>query len=149
MLVMAVHPRAGFAQRQRVNMWVRHSPESWDTVSAFSSGNLNLNLLTGYRLLREWKAEVQLITCVETEEEVDDAYRFLEELCDLSRLPSRVERRVVVGSFEEQLEAVPTADVNIIGLPRRPNPTLMRRWVEVSRSTCIFVRDSGGESALV
>ncbi len=149
MLVMAVHPRAGFGRKKRVNMWVRQAPGSWEPEAAFRSGNLNLNLLTGFRLMREWDAEVNLMTCIRDEDDRENAERFLEELCDLSRLPAKVRRQVVVGDFHEQLREAEIADVNIIGLPPEPNPKLMREWVEVSHGTCIFVRDSGRESALV
>ncbi len=149
MLVIAVHPKAGFGRRKRVHLWVQRSPQSWDPVAAFSSGNLNLSLLTGFRLLREWEADVSLMTCVRTEAGRERADRFLEALCDLARLPAHVRRTVLVGAFEEQIAAAPVADVSVIGLPPDPDPESIRRMVELTHSTCIFVRDSGRESALV
>ncbi|MEM9068361.1 MAG: amino acid permease [Myxococcota bacterium] len=149
MMIVAAHPKAGFGQRKRVNLWVRPAPGSWDAVDAFSSGNLNLNLLTGFRLLREWRADVRLMTCVHSEDEIPAARDFLRQLADLARLPTRVHREVVVGSFEECLESASIADVNLIGMPPDPDPALMKRWVSLARGSCIFVRDSGRENALV
>ena len=149
MIIVASHPNAGFGQRKRVNLWVRAAPGNFQAEAAFSSGNLNLNLLTGYRFLREWRADMQLITCVTDPKDTADAERFLSDLCDLARLPSQVKRKVMVSNFEEALARADIADVNVIGVPPEPDSELLRRWVEVSRGSCIFVCDSGRENALV
>jgi solute carrier family 12 (sodium/potassium/chloride transporter), member 2 len=149
MVVVATHPLAGLGQRRRVNLWVRPAPGTWDPAPAFSSGNLNLNLLMGYRLMRQWDAEVTLLTVVTDEGEAAAASRFQEELCDLARYPDRVERRVVVGDFEQCLASATTADVNLIGLPANRDAAYFRKLVVTARSTCLFVCDSGRESALV
>jgi hypothetical protein len=39
--------------------------------------------------------------------------------------------------------------VTVIGLSPVPDPNAMRQWVQSAGSACIFVRDSGRESALV
>jgi amino acid transporter len=149
MVVVAMHPLAGLGQRRRVNLWVRPAPGTWDPVAAFSSGNLNLNLLMGYRLMRQWRAEVNLLTVVRDEAEVPLARRFQDELCDLARYPASVERRAVAGGFEACLEAAPDADINLIGLPSNRDAAYLRHLVATARSTCLFVCDSGRESALV
>ncbi len=149
MLIIAMHPKAGFGERKRVNLWVRTPPGELDAVEAFSSGNLNLNLLTGYRLLRRWGADVRLISCVPEGTDVEAVLAFQHELRDLARFPSDVECKVMVGGFEESLADAPIADVNIIGMPPSPDPELLKRWVGLAHATCIFVRDSGRENALV
>jgi uncharacterized membrane protein len=149
MAVVAMHPLAGLGQRNRINLWVRPAPATWDPVAAFSSGNLNLNLLTGYRLMRQWNAGVNLLTVVASESDQAAARRFQDELCDLARFPRNVERTVLAGGFERCLEDAPTADITLIGLPANRDASYLRRLVTLSRSTCIFVCDSGRESALV
>jgi solute carrier family 12 (sodium/potassium/chloride transporter), member 2 len=149
MVVVAMHPAAGLGHRRRVNLWVRPAPGTWDPVAAFSSGNLNLNLLTAYRLLRQWDAEVTMLTVIGDEADEAAARGFQEELCDLARFPASVEREVVVGGFERCLEQAPDADINIVGLPANRDSAYLRQLVTISRSTCIFVCDSGRESALV
>ena len=67
----------------------------------------------------------------------------------LARLPAKVNRRVVAGDFRHWLRELPAADVNIIGLPAEPDRAQLQELVEHARSTCIFVWDSGRESALV
>ena len=147
MIVVGMHPKAGFGERKRVNIWVQSAPDTWDATVAFSSGHLNLNLLTGYRLMREWEAETTITTVVRDEEDVPDAEGFLEELCDLARLPKRVQRRVLVGGFHDCLREPPIADVNLMGLPA--DRDRMEELIAIARSTVIFVWDSGRESALV
>ena len=150
MLVVAMHGKAGFGQRECVNMWVRPAPGTWDAEVAFGSGNLNLNLLTGFRLMREWKAEINLITVVESQDDVEAAEAFLGELCDLARYRhSKVNRLVLVGPYWEALDAAPVADVNIVGIPPDPDAADLVKKVERLKSTLICVRDSGRESALV
>jgi len=149
MLFVALHPKAGLGERATVNLWVQPAPGSTDARDAFASGNLNLNLLTGYRLLREWNADVRFLTCVRSPEEVPAAEVFQRELCDLARFPTRrVERTVLVGELGELTAHAPLADVNVLGMPASPDPERMEEWVEALRSSCIFVRDSGRESAL-
>ena len=46
------------------------------------------------------------------------------------------------------LPRAPQADLNIFGLQPDPNFDTIRRLVEETDSTCMFVRDSGLESAL-
>ncbi len=150
MLVVAMHGKVGFGQRERVNLWVRPAPGTWDAEAAFKSGNLNLNLLTGYRLMREWKATVTMITVVSSEDEVAEAEQFLSDLCDLARYrKSKVQKLVLVGPYWETLEDAPVADVNVVGIQPDPDAVDLTRKVEKLKSTLICVRDSGRESALV
>jgi solute carrier family 12 (sodium/potassium/chloride transporter), member 2 len=143
------HPKAGLGHRKRVTLWVQASPGSWDAGSAFGPGrNLNLTLLMGFRLMNKWQAELHVVTCVPDEEAKAGAERFLRELCDLARIPSSARRHVMVGGFVNCIERAPTADLNILGLQPDPDFDFVRDMVTRSRSTCLFVADSGRESAL-
>ncbi len=55
---------------------------------------------------------------------------------------------VVTEPFANYLVHAPQADVSIFGLGPRPDFAFMRRMVTETRSTCLFARDSGRESAL-
>ena len=147
-LMVALHPKAGLGQRNIVNVWVRAHPQSWDPHKAFEAGSLNLILLMAYRLMRTWNAEVNLFTVVPTADQEEPARRFLDELCDLTRFPNEARREVRVGAFEQVLSTVPVADVNVMGIQPEPNFAFTKRMVHASRSTCLFVLDSGRESAL-
>lgn len=143
------HPTVGLGQRKSVNVWVRPAPRTWDPIAAFGPGNMNLILLTAYRMMREWGAEVRLITVVPDAEQIPRARRFQAELCDLTRLPNHVLHRVFVGKFEDWLERAPVADLNVLGLLPEFDAPYLRGIVAKTKSTCIFVKDSGRESALV
>jgi len=149
MMVVCIHPRAGFGQRKTINLWVHPRNDKWDTDEAFASGNLNLALLTGYRLMRQWNKHLRLITAVENDEDHARAEKFQRELMDLVRLPETIERTIIRGSFEEALKNAPMADVNILGMEPSPDGEQLIGMVKDLHSSCLFVRDSGRESALV
>ncbi|NBC64486.1 MAG: hypothetical protein GVY07_02330, partial [Bacteroidetes bacterium] len=58
------------------------------------------------------------------------------------------EPHVEIGSFEKALENMPRADVDIFGLPEEPDLKNLRSYVEMTRSACVFVADSGKENIL-
>jgi len=149
-ILLGLHPRAGLGQARLVHLWLRPHGDDWDTEQAFTSANLNLTLLMGYRLLRTWGAELELLTAVVDESAQAGAQAFLDEVCDLARLPTRTGRRVmVVESFEEAVIQAPVADINILGLQPDPDFEFCQKMVTLSRASCMFVTDSGSESALV
>jgi amino acid transporter len=144
-LLHAPHPVAGLGQRRTINVWIRDRSPDWQL--SWDIGNLDLSILTAYKLKRNWQAEVRLITVVEDEAEVENARRFMKRLMDLARIP---DTEVVVhhGTFGEYLPEAPQADLNLFGLISDPDFDFIHRMVERTNSTCLFVRDSGQESAL-
>ena len=110
-------------------------------------GNLDLPLLLAYKLRRNWDAEMRLLTVVGTEEQADEARAFLHTLIDLARMPEAMVE-VHVGEFEPYLSKAPRGDVNIFGLMDPPNFARMRDVVDRTRTSGLFVLDSGQESAL-
>jgi solute carrier family 12 sodium/potassium/chloride transporter 2 len=146
-MVIAMHPVRGVGRQEEVHVWVQAHPETWDPHAAFESGNLNLILLMGYRLMRSWGARLRVLTAVREPEQIEQARAFLLELCDLARFPARVEVEVYVGPFQDCLADGPTCDVTILGLPPEPERERLVQLVEDARSSCVFVRDSGRESA--
>jgi len=146
--LVARHAKAGLGNRQSVTLWVRVTEGS--PHDAFELGaNLNLTLLMGYRLKRQWGCRLRLVTVVETREQAEGAEAFLHEICDLARIPADAEVRVLVGTFDDSVASMAGGDVNIFGLQPEPNFDFVRKMVRLSRSTCLFVVDSGRESALV
>ncbi len=144
--LLGLHPKAGLARRRRINLWLRWQGADWDVDTAFSVGSLNLTLLMGYRLQRQWGADLQVTTVVPSQSDVAAAEAYLAEVVDLARLP-RVERVVRVGGFEECVAGARAADLAIMGLQRRPDFVFVTRMLELSRSSCLMVLDSGRESA--
>ena len=147
-VLFAAHPTAGLGRQQDVHLWVRRGLDGWDANAAFGSGNLNMILLMGYRLWRLWRGQLTLITIADSKDEEAEAGAFLDALCDLARFPAGVKRVVTYGALDDCVRAAPVADLNIFGLNReQPSLDWCEAMTEVSRSSCLFVLDSGSEDA--
>lgn len=127
-----------------VNVWMRERSPEWDLN--MDLGNIDLALLSGYKLKQNWNAEMRLITVVE-ESEVENAHEYMENLLDVSRLKG-VTAHVEIGTFEDALKTAPQADLDFFGLAADPDLEVLRTYVEITRSACVFVADSGRESIL-
>ncbi len=146
-VMLFAHHRRGLGQRGAVNVWVR-PPESWSPQDAFEAGNLNLNILMGYRLSVTWKGDLNLLTVTDSDEDIPVAEEFLRQLAELTRLPPNANLEVLVGSFGQCVEQSPTADLHILGLQSEPDFAFVNDVVKRTRSSCLLVADSGRESAL-
>lgn len=144
-LLYAPHPVALLGRRQAVNVWIRDRSPDWRL--RWDIGNLDLSILTAYKLKLNWKADLRLITVIEDEAEEENARAFMSQLMDLARLP-HTEVIVACESFTSYVARAPQADLNIFGLAPNQDFGFVRRMVQETKSTCLFVRDSGQESAL-
>jgi amino acid transporter len=127
-----------------INIWIREKSPHWDL--SMDLGNVDLALLSAYKLKKNWGAKMRVIIVVK-EEEVEQAYEYLENLLDLARL-NDVEPHVEIGDFESVLKEAPQADVDFFGLPEEPDLDRLRSYVEFTSSACVFVSDSGNENIL-
>jgi len=127
-----------------INVWMRDKGPDWDLD--MDLGNIDLALLMAYKLKINWDAKLRIVTVVE-ESEVENAYNYLENMLEVARLKD-AEPHVEIGSFQEALENMPRADVDIFGLPEEPDLKNLRSYVEMTRSACVFVADSGKENIL-
>lgn len=141
-------PEGEQLQRRSMTLWVRGVPGAWDPLEGYEGRNLDLALLLGWRLARRWSAELRLVTVVSDPAHRPDAERFLAELAQLARMPLRTQRLVIVGAFEQAVEDLSNSDLDVFGLQPEPDLAFVRRLARRSRSTCLFVLDSGRESAL-
>ncbi len=142
------HPSAGLGQEKDIQLWVSPSRDSWDPNAAFDNGNLNLILLMGFRLWRLWRGKLVLATAIRDPDQQEQAREFLDRLCDLVRFPDSVQRVVVVGDLHRAVRITPVMDLSIFGLQRdSPDLEWAREMVVQSRSSCLFMLDSGRESA--
>jgi len=144
-LLYAPHPRAALGQRQTINVWIKDRSPDWHI--SMQIGNLDLALLTGYKLSENWNAQLRVLTAVPDPAEQEKAQDFLEKLIDLGRFEG-AEAVVGTGPFSDYIHKAPQADLNIFGLQPEPNFDTIRDLVNKTDSTCMFVRDSGRESAL-
>jgi len=144
-MLYAPHPRAALGQREFINVWIHDRSPDWRI--AMQTGNLDLALLSAYKLSQNWGARLRLITVVNDPDEVEKAQDFLEKLIDLGRIPNAT-LIAEHADFHEYVERAPHADLNIFGLLADPDFELARSLVDTTKASCMFVRDSGRESAL-
>ncbi|PAU94574.1 Na-K-Cl cotransporter [Aliifodinibius salipaludis] len=137
-------PIAQLGRSSAINVWIREQSPDWDL--SMELGNVDLSLLTAYKLKMNWKAQMRVITVVE-DSQVEEAYRYLDNLLDAARLPD-VLKHVEVGTFNEALQNAPQADLDLMGLPNDPDLEQLRSYVETTQSACVFVADSGNENIL-
>lgn len=145
-ILYAQHPEAGLGREQVINVWIRDQSPAWEVGMRLS--RLDLSLLVAYQVTRNWGGRMNLITVVEDSDEYHHGVDFLQRLIELGRLPSNTRPIVKVGHFVEQMRSMPRADLHIFGIGERVSLPHIRRMVNETHASCIFVLDSGHESAL-
>jgi hypothetical protein len=73
---------------------------------------------------------------------------FLIRLVELARIPNDARLTVRRGEFADQLFQAPQADPNSFGMPDEVGFDRLRRMVDETRASCVFLLGSGEESAL-
>jgi hypothetical protein len=140
-VLLRQHPQMAFGIQQDVNLWLRDKSPNW-----------HLAILIALQLQANWDGRINLITAADGGTSENQLRGFLERLSDQARLPSRTHFHILTGSFKEALQMAPRADVNIFGLSLMGGSLPLDFVRDVSdsvRSSCVFVIDSGQESALV
>jgi amino acid transporter len=145
-VLLARHPIRALGRQHLINVWMSHQGKDWQIDLRWS--NSDLALLLAYQLTKNWSGKINLCMAVANEEDVLPANGFLQEIVDLARLPKNSEVTVVNAPFAEALNQVQRADLAIFGLPNPAQLTFCQKIVEVVDGSCLFVRDSGEESAL-
>jgi len=137
-LILRQHPRVAFGMQNDINIWLRDKSPNW-----------HLAILIALQLQINWEGKINLVTVAKDESEELKLRDFLNKLGNQTRLPSLTEFHVLKSSFSEALQNAPRADINIFGLSEELHFDMMRQSSELSKASCLFVRDSGKESALV
>lgn len=144
-LLWMPHPVTALGQRQRINVWIRSRDPDWKI--GWDIGNLDLSLLVALKLQRNWQARLRLVMVVADPRHESDARAFLEDLVRLARLHD-AEVVVGTGDYLDFLSEAPQADVSVLGIDDHPRTEVLEATVQRTGSSCLFVRDSGQESAL-
>ncbi len=145
-ILYAKHPESSLGHEQVINVWIRDQSPTWEVGLRLS--NLDLALLLAYQLARNWNGQINLITIVGDTAEQANGKKFLADLMNYGRMPRNTQAIVKTGSLDECLPKMPVADLNIFGLQQQADLTFARRMVTATDASCIFVHDSGDESAL-
>lgn len=146
MLMLMQHPVVQLGRESIINVWVRDQSPHWEI--ALNLSNVDLALLMAYQIMFDWKGKMRLITVVSDPENQADGQQFLERIVDLGRMPDNTEVIAASGDFFTLVEDVPRADLNIFGIGNTVELEFMRKMVDKTHSSCLFVQDSGSESAL-
>ncbi len=146
LMLLARHRVIELGREQIINVWVREQGPSWQLDMRLS--NLDLSVLLAYQLARNWHGRINLYMVVEDGQAVEKGQEYLKELITLARLPSHTAYHVFQSDFWEAIDEKPNGDINLFGLPREYDPDFVRRVFQTVDASCLFVRDSGDESAL-
>jgi len=136
-IILRQHPRLAFGMQQDVNLWLRDKSPNW-----------HLAMLISLQLQLNWGRKLNLITASPEKKDRGRLFHFLEQLSDQARLPSMTEFHVLTGNFREAVQTAPNADISIFGLAETLPFEFMRSATELTKSSCLFIKDSGWESAL-
>lgn len=137
-ILLCQHPRTAFGMQENINLWLRDKSPNW-----------HLAMLMTLQLQLNWKGKINLVTATEDEKQERRLRLFLEHLSDQARLPSETYLHVLVGNFDKALEQAPRADINIFGLRNEKSLDFIRKVTLDAKTSCLFIKDSGQESALV
>lgn len=135
--VLVQHPRMAFGMQKDVNLWLRDKSPNW-----------HLAMLIALQLQMNWGGIINLVTVAERKKDVQHFKTFLEWISDQARLPASTEFHVLVCDFSTALEKSPKADINIFGLADQASIEFLRTTSDLINGSCLFVKDSGWESAL-
>ena len=69
------------------------------------------------------------------------------DLIELGRLP-KTQSHALTGAFMDRMRGAPATDVHIFGLPEQIDLERLAEIHVAANAPCLFVRDSGQESAL-
>lgn len=137
-LILRQHKRTAFGLQKDINLWLRDKSPNW-----------HLAILITLQLQLNWGGKINLVTVANEKSDADRLLKFLNNISDQTRLPSMTEFKVLIGNFNEVKTEAPRADINIFGLGGIINFDYMRKISDELNSSCLFVRDSGQESAVV
>ncbi len=140
------HPEASLGQERRVNVWASDQSPAWEL--GLRLANLDLSVLLGYQVVRNWQGRLRLLTVCREEGEMPNARAYLQRLIEDARMPRTSRTWVAQGDFLEKIGRAPEADLSVLGLPRHVRRGFLEEVVQQTGGSCLFVRDSGRESAL-
>jgi amino acid transporter len=136
-IILRQHSKSAFGMQKNVNLWLRDKSPNW-----------HLAVLIALQLQLNWEGKINLVTATLDEKDNRKMYNFLEYLSDQARMPSMTEFYVLNGDFKVATQKAPAADINIFGLATTLQLDFIREVPELTKSSCLFVKDSGHESAL-
>ena len=117
-----------------LNLWLREG-----------SPNLYLSILAAMLLIRNWNGVIRLISVVDAKEKIEKRKEHLRRVIKTGRLPENTDILVFVGSFDKIFSAAPAARINLFGAANPIDFEAMHAMVELSKTPCLFIKESGSE----
>ena len=144
-LLLAVHQDTVFGRENSINLWINDRSPDWDI--SMELGNQDLAILIAYKLKKNWKASLKMLSHVEEQYNNYKAEQYLENLAELARIPN-VSNKVLFGDIGTSITKAPKASINIFSMEPDIDLEFIRNAVEKTGSSCLFALDSGEENAL-
>ena len=146
-ILLGYHTTAGFGRQRVLNLWLK--PPSGQPVRRYlDETKQNLAILSAIRIAKAWDGELNLVSVLPPGADPAVARRGLEEVADLCRIPDGARFQVLSGDFSAVASHATEADLEIFGLSRSRPLDFMSGLVRDTRTTCMFLADSGEEDAL-
>lgn len=144
-LLYAGQNEARLAEKNAVHLILDRNEHGWDFGADL--GNRDLAILTAYKLMRNWEADITLTALTEPDENPEDALNFLRSVVILGRIPKS---HMTAGSEENLPEKAREASAAITLFTLSPEPDLerIRALMGKVETPCLFAMDSGLENAL-
>ena len=139
------HPKALLGQQQMINVWIDDRNGDWELDKG--TGNIDLPILIAYKLMLNWKAEIRLISVINDKESKKKAKDFINEVVNLARMPI-TNKEVMLGNLADLIQTGPKADINIFCNTESMTIEYCQKTMEKTKSTCLFIKDSGNENIL-
>lgn len=140
------HPEGGMGDRAHIAVWISDRSPDWKLDLHTTS--LDLPVLVGLLLAQAWGARLHLRCAVRDPASAEPARAFLLRLVDQARLPKGTQIHVSTSSFEEALAQEPRADLHLLGMPPALAKARLAQLRDCSGGACLWLLDSGQESAL-
>lgn len=144
--VYVMHEKALLGRERRINIWIRDQSPNWNL--GLRLAHLDLAILLAYQVCRSWNGQITLVSAINKGEHLGTAQHFLETLARDARLPSNTRIWAEAISFEQAMAEAPRGDLNIFGLASNTDLDALQGLANSIQASCLFVLDSGQESAL-
>jgi len=147
--LFAPYRKVGLGLEKSINLWIdlRQVPRQLK----FKIAHFNIAILTAFLLKRNWNAKLNIVVLLQNDTEVElyDAQAFMEQLLILARMPMDTHLLYRHGTFDQIVEDVPRADLNILPiLEETIDMTQVRERLDTFETSCLYTMDSGLENAL-
>ena len=129
-----------------INLWIHDQSPDWKL--SLDSTNLDCQILLAYILQESWGGRVRLITVVKDENCRNIAREYLTLLIRFARISKKAEVVVEIDNFNDYILRAPYAKLNLFGLGDSVSKDFMEGLTKKLHTPCLFIKESGKESAL-